>query len=132
MKISRQIRIVSLTWLLAGLALLLWSVIELWRIAHNTYLGINSGAFKATLESLTFSAICILGSAGLMNNKKWGRILIILTSTVTLLYAAAYLVLGGIEDTGLIYAVTVAGLFLLSVVSLFILARRKKENEGAT
>lgn len=120
---------ISLCWLLAGIALMIWSTIELWKIGNNIYLGIGSGAFQATLESLTFGCICILGASGLMKKKQWGRILIILTSSLMMLYSAAYLLMGGFEDTGPIYAVAVFGLFLLSIATFAIAARKNKFKE---
>ena len=115
-------------WFLAGTALILWSALELWQIGNNSYLGTNSGAFKVTLISLTYSLLCILGSIGLMNNKNWGRIMIILVSSISILYAMAYLLMGGFEDTGLIYLIDIAGLLILSVLSMTILLKKEKMN----
>ncbi len=132
MNISNQIRIVSLIWLLAGIALMILSAIELCQIGHNSYLGINSGVFKATLIAVGFSSLYILSSTGLMFNKNWGRILILLSASISLLYAAAYLLMGGFGDTGLIYVVIVSGLSLLSISTFAIFARKRKSNEWAT
>jgi hypothetical protein len=129
MNISNQMRTISSSWLFSGVALMIWSTIELWQIGNNLYLGIGSGAFQTTLESLAVSCTCILGAYGLMKRKQWGRILIILTSSLMTLYAAAYLLMGGFEDTGPIYAVAVFGLFLLSIVTFAIAARKNKFKE---
>ena len=111
--------------MLAGIGLMMWSVIELWRIGHNSYLGIHSGAFKATLIALGFSCFCIFGSAGSILRTNWGRIIILSVATMTLLYAVAYLLLGGFEDAGPIYAAGVFGLLLVSIVTFAVLVRRK-------
>lgn len=125
-------KIVSSIWFISGIALMIWSVVALWRIGNNSYLGVYSGAFKATLISLGFSTLCIFGSAGLMFKKNWGRILILLASSIVLLYTAAYLLLGGFEDTGIIYAVIVAALVFLSISSLIIVSKKRTIKEWAT
>lgn len=125
--IKTQVRIIGLSWLIAGVMLLIWAGFELWEIGHNIYLGAGSGAFKATLECLAFSVLCILGATGLSQRKRWGRILIILTAIIVFLYAAAYLFMGGFEDTGTTYAAIVTGLFLLSLWTFLVLARRGAE-----
>ena len=82
MNISKQIKTVSLIWLFAGIALIIWSAIELFKIGNNPYLGTNSGAFKSTLIGLTFGVICVLGSKGLMKKTNWGRILILVSASI--------------------------------------------------
>jgi|GEM_PF-3435304 len=117
---------IIIIWMVAGIALLIWSAVELWKIGHNSYLGINSGAFKSNLIAVGFSLLCIIGSTGLRFKKNWGRIIILLVACISLLYAVAYLLMGGFEDTGPIYAGVVAGLFLLSIATLAIATRKKK------
>lgn len=119
-------KILSPFWLLAGSALTIWSVIELWQIGNNKYLGINSGAFEATLIALGFGCASIVGTIGLLLKTNWGRMLILFSSGLSLIYAAAYLLLGGFEDTGPIYAVAVSSLVLLSIASFAILGRKEK------
>ena len=52
--------------------------------------------------------------------------LILFSSGLSLIYAAAYLLLGGFEDTGPNYAVAVSSLVLLSIASFAILGRKEK------
>lgn len=132
MNISKQIKTVSLIWLFAGIALIIWSAIELFKIGNNPYLGTNSGAFKSTLIGLTFGVICVLGSKGLMKKTNWGRILILVSASIVFLYGVSYLLMGGFEDTGIIYAVVVSALFLFSIFTVAVLARKKKYKEWAT
>ena len=40
--------------------------------------------------------------------------------------------MGGFEDTGIIYAVVVSALFLFSIFTVAVLARKKKYKEWAT
>ena len=104
----------------------MWSAIELWQIATNSYLGVHSGAFKATLISLIFSCLCVLGATGFMRNMNWGRILLLLVSSIMLLYSAAYIFMGGFEDTGRIYAIIVACLCFFSVSSILLLRKNSR------
>lgn len=116
---------IIIVWFVAGLALLIWSANELWQIGNNEYLGINSGAFKATLLGLCFSALCIIGASGLKIKKTWGRLIILSVACLSLFYSAAYLLMGGFEDTGPIYAIAVLGVFLLSISSIVILRKKR-------
>ncbi len=116
---------ISIIWFAVAIVLLVWSLIGLWEIAHNPHSGINNSTFKATLLGVGFSSLCIIGSVGLMLKKNWGRIIIILSASLSLLYAVAYLLMGGYDDTGPIYASAVAGILLLSFASFVILAKRR-------
>ena len=125
-------RIVSLVWLFTGIALMIWSVIGLWQVGHNSSLGVNSGAFQATVIAAGFSVLCIIGSLGLMLKKAWGRKLMLWTASISLLYAVAYLCFGGIEATGRLYEIIVTGLSLLSIATIIILLRKQKYKEWTT
>lgn len=122
-------KIVSIIWSATGFALMVWSVVELWQIGHNSYLGVNSGAFKSTLISSGFSLVCIIGALGLMFNKAWGRVIILIVAILSIVYAVGYLLLGGIEDTGGIYIFNVAALFLLSIATIIVLVKNWRLKE---
>ena len=119
-------RIINLIWLATGIAIIIWSVSEVWQIGHNSYLGVSSGAFKATLIGAGFSLICIIGALALMLKKAWGKIILLTVATISFLYAVAYLLMGGFEDTGRVYASIVAGIFLLSIVTIVMLLKKWK------
>jgi hypothetical protein len=125
-------KIVSSIWLVVGITLMMWSAIELWQIAINSYLGADSGAFKATLISLVFSCLCIFGATGVMKNMNWGRSLLLLVSSITILYGAAYLLMGGFEDTSAIYAITVSSLSFLGGTSIWMLYRKHRIKEPSS
>ena len=116
-------RIINLIWLATGIALIIWSVIELWQIGHNSYLGVSSGAFKSTLIGAGFSLICIIGALSLLFRKAWGRVIILIAAIFSIIYAVGYLLLGGVEDTGRIYIFNVAALFLLSIATIIVLVK---------
>jgi len=124
-------KIISIVWLATGIALMAWSIAELWQIGHNSYLGVNSGAFKSMLISSGFSLVCIIGALGLMVKKAWGQIIILIAAILSIIYAVGYLLSGGIEDTGRIYIFNVAALFLLSIATIIVLVKnwRLKENK---
>ncbi len=48
-----------------------------------------------------------------------------LTASIAVLYGVPYFLMGGYEDTGPIYAVVVAGIFIFGIAMLAILARRR-------
>lgn len=110
--------------MLVAVALVIWSSIELWRIGHN--MGIHNGPFRSTIFGLAFGCISIAGTVGTLLKANWGRIFILFLSALSALYAVAYLLLGGFEDTGLLYAIAVSGLFLLSIATLAILGKKDK------
>lgn len=111
-------KIISIIWLVTGIVLMACAVTELLQIANNTSLGINSGAFKATLFVIAFSLTCIIGSLGLMRQKAWGRLIILISAILSVIYTAFYFLLGGVEDTGSIYMLNVAALFILGIASI--------------
>ncbi len=119
---------ISIIWLVAGGALLIWTVIGLWQIGNNKYLGISSGAFVATLLGLCFCVLCVVGARGLMVKKTWGRKIIVAISYISVIYSAVYLLGGGFEDTSSLYAIAVLGLLLLGIISL-VMTRKKKFKE---
>jgi hypothetical protein len=123
---NKAIKIIGIIWLTVATALLIGSAIALWNTSHNTYWGINSGAFKATLIGTGYSILCLAGSIGLRMRKNWGRIILLFGASLWVLYSAAYLFMGGYDDTGPIYAAAVSGMFILSIASLVMLARKKQ------
>jgi len=125
-------RILSLIWLVTGIALMISSGIELWQIGHNSYLGVNSGAFKSTLIASGFSFLCTTGALGLMLKKTWGKIIFLAIAIISFLYSVAYFVMGGFEDTGRFYAIIVAGISLLSIVTIVMLLKKWKYKECKT
>jgi hypothetical protein len=112
---------IAAIWVLASLALLTSSIIELRQIMTNPFLGPRSRAFYATLTDPIFALLCITGSVLLMKKSNAGRIILIIASCLTLLYALAYTLMGGIEDRSKIYTLTVIGFAFFSILSLIIL-----------
>jgi len=113
--------------LFVGIALMLWSVNELWQIGTNSYLGLGSGAFKVTLISVSYSLLCIVGSLGLLFKKIWGKIIILSAAGISVLYTVTYFLMGGFNYTGPIYAVNVSGLSVLSVATFIIIGRKTRQ-----
>ena len=112
-------KILSLTWLAAGAALIIWFAIELWQVGYDVYFGVHSGAFKAILIAMGFSSLCIIGALGLMLKRAWGRIIIIIVAIISVFY----LLTGGLHDGGVVYAIMVIALSLLSIVSIVMLLK---------
>jgi len=113
----------SSIWLATGIALFIWFVVKLWQVGHNSYFGVNSGAFKATLIAAGFSFQFIIGALGLMLKKTWGKIIITGVAGLTVLY----LLTGGLFDGGIVYAIIVTGLSLLSIITIVMVLKGDSE-----
>ena len=116
-------RKLSLIWLATGGGLFMWFVIKLWQISHNSYLGLNSGAFKMTAIAAGLSLLLIIGAIGLFLKKLWGKIIIVILSIVLLLY----ILTGGLLDGGILYGINLTGVSVLSVVTIVAIFKKQKE-----
>jgi hypothetical protein len=128
MYISKQMKILCLIWLLTGIALMIWSVSELWRIEHNVYLGAHKGFFKSSLAGCIFGALCIAGPIVLMKKTTTGQTLLTLSALLGLLYGLFYFFTGGFKDTGIIYAAVIFALTLLSFITINIISKNSQDN----
>ena len=112
-------RILNKIWLVSGVALFLWFLLELWQVGHDSYLGVSSGAFKAQSIAVGYSFLCIVGALGLIKKSAWGKKLILGLACITVLYVLT----GGLADGGVVYAVIAAILAGLSIATIVILLK---------
>jgi hypothetical protein len=108
--------VLAVTWLVLGVALLAWCVwgaISSWHYFHFA-----SGGFKASIIAGTFSVLVMLGALLALRSRTLGSWLLNAGAVVAVLYALAYLFLGGYEDAPL-QAPAVAVLAVLAFATLY-------------
>jgi len=107
-----HLRIVSGLWLLVGLVLTAWSV---WGLATQEHL---PSVVASWLLVLGFAVLAIVAGAASGYKRAMGRALVRIVSGLSLIYALAWLFLGGIEDAAS-YAPGIVVLVALSVYAFF-------------
>ena len=106
-------------WLIVGSALALFSVIDGFRAMGDS----RRGEAQAAALGLMFSAVVVLGAVQSKRGRRSGPPVLHVASVLVLLYAAAYFLFGGVEDTGWGYASLVGALLALSFITLASLRR---------
>ena len=111
-----HVRIVGWLWLVAGVELVGWAVWGLVTEEHSTSVVIS------WLIVITYGTVAIVAGALLPRGGLLGLILVRIAASLALLYAATWLLLGGVEDAagywpGIVIAVA------LSLYTLLIPAR---------
>jgi hypothetical protein len=107
-----HVRIVSGLWLLVGLALAAWSI---WGLATQEHW---PSVVASWLLVLGFAVLAIVAGAEFGYRRAMGRVLVRVVSGLSLIYALAWLLLGGIEDAAS-YAPGIALLVALSIYAFF-------------
>jgi hypothetical protein len=114
-------RAIGSAWLGVGLVLLSWSIVGLcqwWQTASRF-----SGPRNAMLIFAGAAAAAVLGGILTLCRKSMGKVVLLVLSALVFLYAAAYLLMGGFDDTGGVYLLCVVSLTFLSLVT--VLLRRR-------
>ena len=87
-----------------GTVSILWIVAGLWLIAVSVHGLVTESWVESVvtswLVSIAFGAFAILAAVAFWRRGLVGRVLIWIASVLTLLYAAAWLLMGGVEDAG--------------------------------
>jgi hypothetical protein len=113
---NSHIRLASVLWIVTGLALASWSA---WGFITE---GHSRSAVLSDFIVLAFAALAII--AGLTFGKKTiGRILISITSSLSLIYALAWLFFGGVEDAGS-YAPSISVMVIFSIYALYVVVAK--------
>src|SRR5262249_24632258 len=106
-------KIIGICWLGVGFALAISSVLQL---LYVLYPAVN-------IVILSISLLSFAGGIGLILEKKlWPRILIAFLASLALVYGAALVLFGGLEDDGPQFAIMVSvlcGLSIFSLITLF-------------
>ena len=99
-------RIVRILWLLVGIAL---SGYAAWGLITDEHL---RPVVESWLIVLAFALVSMGAGATLGRSGLFGRVLVRLVSAAVLLYAAAWLLLGGVDDAGGYWPAIVLGVAL--------------------
>jgi hypothetical protein len=92
--VNRHIGVVSILWAAAGVALIATGARGLMVESHF------ESVVASWLITLACGALAVISAALFWRRGPAGRVLIRAISTIALIYAAAWLLLGGIEDAG--------------------------------
>jgi hypothetical protein len=114
-------------WLIVGLLLCLWGFEELYKISK--YEGPSGGAFQATLISEAFAAMIIASAVGALRRRLIANRFLISTYAIGIIYAAVFVLLGGFEDTGLLYSICVALLSIISMTGIVVACSKAVRSE---
>src|SRR5437762_14011877 len=116
-----HVRIVGGLWLLVGLALAAWSI---WGLATQDHW---PSVVISLLLVLGFSVMAIVAGAVFGRTNTFGRVLIRIVSGLALIYAFAWLFLGGIDDA----ASYAPGIVLLVALSIYAFVAAKSSVSAA-
>jgi hypothetical protein len=108
-------------WTLAAVLLLVWSVRALYAWSRSTHH--FSGPRNALLILLGAAAAAGVGGLLTLAGRSSGRLVLLVLSLLTLLYVAAYLLMGGFDDTGTTYALRVLAFGAISLATLLLQSR---------
>jgi hypothetical protein len=120
-------RVLSTVWLCAGAALFLWTMVELLEGWESEYR--SPRATTASLMFVAFALAAVAGGVLGVGGKRHAAPILITLSWLGLLYATAYVLFGGFDDTGVSYALCVLALVLVCLATL--LGRRVLRISGA-
>jgi len=111
--VAAHIRIVRVLWIATGLAFAAWGI---WGLATE---GHDVSVVEGQLILLVFAALAVAGGFFFGRTRVLGRLLICVASVISLLYALAWLFLGGVDDA-LVYVFGIIPLVCLSIYALVI------------
>src|SRR5262245_66452658 len=122
-----RIQLIKYTWILAAATIMVGCVISTYRMVNSEYSSMFGG--DITLNAILFAiALAVLFAAlKLANHTAWARRIIKAVSWLFLTYAIVYILFGGFDDTGWIYALCSMSALILAILSLVML--RNSQNQ---
>ena len=114
-------RSIGAIWLVVGVALLVWSFRALHSWTQSEYR--FSGALSAVLIFASFAVVAVVGGALAAWRVRGGRAVLVVLSAATILYSASYILFGGFDDTGVIYALCVLALLVFAIATILLRKR---------
>lgn len=111
-------RVIGSIWVLVGLLLLSWSALGLYQWLQTA--GRFPGPRNAILIFIGAAGAALLGGILTLRKSSMGRVVLVALSALVLLYAVAYLLMGGFDDTGGAYLLCVVSLSVLSLVTVLV------------
>ena len=109
---NKHVRIVGALWAIVGAVLSVWSV---WGLVTEEHF---QSVVTSWLIALGPGVLAIVAGVTFGHTKLVGRVLVYIVSGLALLYALAWLFLGGVDDASS-YAPAIAGGVALSIYALF-------------
>jgi hypothetical protein len=101
---------------LGGLFLALWSArgLHLWSQTVERF----DGPRDSFIIFMAIAGAALVGGILALFRVRAGKLVVIVVSWVTLLYSSTYVLLGGIDDTSMVYLIVVLSFAALALISL--------------
>ncbi|MCI0612466.1 hypothetical protein L0244_05710, partial [bacterium] len=113
-----RIQLISYAWIFTAVAMIVGCTLNTYGMIKSEYSSMFSG--EITLNAIVFAIAlgCFFATFKLAKDKVWARRIIKAVSWLFLVYTIIYVLFGGYDDTGWIYALCVIGALILAIFSL--------------
>jgi hypothetical protein len=126
-----RIYLIKYAWILTASAIMVASIVSTYRMISSEYSSMFGS--EITLNAIVFAIglACFSAAVNLAKDKAWARRIIKTSSWLILVYTIIYILFGGFDDTGWVYAIGLIGALMLAIFSLLILRSKKDQSRAS-